>query len=181
MEASAPLTADQRTAVLAHVGNLVFTWSNNESMFLYLLQILMRSDFDTAAITFVSLNTTRARLDLVRRLAKSKIPDREMVRKVERLIERFNDCTRVRNEFNHCIYQLNERGEITHTGVLRIVESKDAVQYASVRKLDGDRLREINLTVRRLTKLNRDLWAILPELERAVQLAARQGKRAVPA
>jgi hypothetical protein len=175
MEVHAPETADQRTNVLAHIGNLVFTWSNNESMFLYLLQILMRCDFDTAAITFVSLNTTRARLDLVRRLAKSKVKEPEMVRRVERLIERFSECTKLRNEFNHCIYQLDDKGQITHTGVLRIVETKEAVQYASVRKLDADRLREINLTVRRLTKLNRDLWAILPDLEQTMRQPPPRG------
>lgn len=179
MDAHAPQTAEQRTVILAHVGNLVFTWSNNESMFIYLLQILMRSDFNSAAITFVSLNTTRARLDLIRRLSKSKIKDREVIRKVERLIERFNECTRVRNEFNHCIYQLDDAGRITHTGVLRITETRDAVQYATVRKLDSERLKEINLTVRKLTRLNRDLWAFLPELEAAIAQAAK-AKPAAP-
>lgn len=169
MEASAPLTADQRTQILAHVGNLIFTWSNNESIFIYLLMVLLECDFDAATITFISLNTTRARLDLIRRLTKAKIRDAETVRKVERIIDRFNECTKVRNEFNHCIYQMNERGEITHTNVLKISETKTGLQYAVIRPIDQARLKEISSTIKKLTKLNRDLWAFLPELERKVR------------
>src|SRR5688572_2121070 len=87
IEAEAPHTSVQRTHILALIGNLFYTWSNNESVFIYLLMVLLESDFDAAAITFVSLNTTRARLDLIRRLAKAKVRDPETVRKVERLID----------------------------------------------------------------------------------------------
>jgi hypothetical protein len=165
IEAKAPLTSDQRTHVLALIGNLIYAWSNNESVFIYLLMVLLESDFDAAAITFVSLNTTRARLDLIRRLAKAKVKDHDTIHKVERLIDRFNECTRVRNEFNHCIYQVDERGQITHTNTLRISETADVVGFASVRPLDASRIRQISTTIRKLTKLNRELWAFLPELE----------------
>ena len=42
--ASAPSTADRRTLILALIGNLVSSWSNNESLFIYVLMILMRTD-----------------------------------------------------------------------------------------------------------------------------------------
>ena len=168
MEAVAAQSADQRTNVLALIGNLNFSWSNNESMFIYLLMVLLETDFTSAAITFVTLNTTRARLDLIRRLSKHKVPDPAITRKLERLIERFNRCTKLRNEFNHCIYQLDERGQITHTNVLRIQESKKEMRIATLKELDAARLREITNAIRRLTTLNRDIWAFLPELEAAV-------------
>lgn len=165
IEARSSLTVDQRTSILALIGNLIFTWSNNESVFIYLLMVLLESDFDAAAITFVSLNTTRARLDLIRRLAKAKIRDPETVRKIERLMARFNECTKVRNEFNHCIYQMDESGQITHTNVLKISETSAGVKYAVIRPIDEARMKQMTSTVRKLTKLNRDLWAFLPELE----------------
>jgi hypothetical protein len=181
IEAKAPHTSDQRTQVLALIGNLVYTWSNNESVFIYLLMVLLESDFDAAAITFVSLNTTRARLDLIRRLTKAKVKDPETVRKVERLIERFNECTRVRNEFNHCIYQMDGRGRITHTSTLRISETADEVGFATARPLDAARMRQIAATIRRLTKLNRDLWTFLPVLEdRVRQSEARRSGNGSP-
>ncbi len=178
IDASAYETAEDRTRILALIGNLVFTWSNNESMFIYFLMVLLRSDFSSAAITFVSLNTTRARLDLVRRLAKEKVKDPKLLRRVERLIERFNACTKVRNEFNHCIYQLNEAGQFTHTTILRVSEKKSSIEFAEVREFDQKRVAEMTRTVRKLTVLNRDLWAFLPELERHIEAQLRAAKSA---
>lgn len=169
IDAAAPQSADQRTRILALIGNLVFTWSNNESMFIYLLMALLETDFKSATITFVSLNTTRARLDLIRRLTKAKLVDRETIKKVERLIERFNDCTKVRNEFIHCIYQIDEKGQITHTNVLKVTETKNEIQFAVTREFDERRMRELSNTVRKLRTINRDLWSFLPLFERQIK------------
>lgn len=169
MEAAAPSSAGQRHDIVAHVGNLVFTWSNNESLFIYLLQVLLDTDFEAAAITFITLNTTRARLDLVRRLTKLRVRDPEVVHKVEKLIERFNDCTKLRNELNHSIYELDAAGCITHSSELRVSETKDGLRLASRRPFDAARIRQIEATVRKLTKLNRELWAFMPELERTLR------------
>lgn len=168
IEAEAISTAEQRKFVLALIGNLIFSWSNNESMFIYLLMALMKTDLDSAVITFATLNTTRARLDLIRRLAKAKLDDPAMIKKIEKLMERFNKCTRVRNEFNHCIYKVNEKGEITHTTILRIRETKSDVKISTMREIDKRRINEITSTIERLKVINRDLWNILPELEKAV-------------
>lgn len=175
IDASAASSAAQRTEVLALIGNLVFTWSNNESMFIYVLMLLMRVDFETAAITFVSLNTTRARLDLIRRLAKTKCQDAAAQRKLEKLIDRFNECTKVRNDFNHCIYQLDATGRITHTNVLRIVEDKKGLRFADLRAVDRKRLDEVASTIRKLTVLNRDMWTFLGELEKVQGVRRPQG------
>lgn len=175
IEAAASASAGQRHDIVAHVGNLVFTWSNNESLFIYLLQVLLETDFEAAAITFVSLNTSRARLDLVRRLAKARVRDGETIRKLEKLIEQFNDCTKLRNELNHSIYELDSNGRITHSSELRITETKETIKLASRRAFDAARIRQIETTVKKLTKLNRDLWAFIPELERAVRMRKPQG------
>jgi len=159
-------SAEQRTEILALIGNLMFSWSNNESVFIYFLMVLLDTDFTSAAITFLSLNTTRARLDLIRRLAKTKIGDEEVVDRLENLISRFQRCTRTRNDLNHCIYQMNDHGEITHTTVLRISESKGDFKIATVRALNKRRINEITGVIRRLTKLNRELWEFLAELKK---------------
>ena len=46
--------------VLALIGNLICSWSNNESLFIYVLMILLRTDEASAAVVFATLNTTRA-------------------------------------------------------------------------------------------------------------------------
>lgn len=165
MSAQAEKSAEQRTEILALIGNLMFSWSNNESVFIHYLMTLLETDFTSAAVTFLSLNTTRARLDLIRRLARTKIDDEDMLNNLEKLISRFQRCTKTRNDLNHCIYQMNKKGEITHTTVLRISESKNDFKIATVRALDKRRINEITGVIRRLTKLNRDLWEFLPKLE----------------
>jgi DNA integrity scanning protein DisA with diadenylate cyclase activity len=165
IDAAAAQSAEKRAAVLALVGNLVFSWSNNESMFIYVLMLLMDTDEVAAAIVFATLNTTRARLELIQRLAKARLGDRSTAQELEGLIRRFNACTRVRNEFNHSMFTVNERGEITHTQAMRIQESRGRMRFGVRKDVDENRLRELNDTIAELARLNRDIWEFLPRLE----------------
>lgn len=51
LAAAAPASADRRTSVLALIGNLICSWSNNESLFIYVLMILLRTFHATTAGT----------------------------------------------------------------------------------------------------------------------------------
>ncbi|HEV2560171.1 MAG TPA: hypothetical protein VGU45_16230 [Microvirga sp.] len=165
IEAAALDTASRRTLILALIGNISFSWSNNESMFIYVIMLLLDTDETAAAIVFSTLNTTRARLDLVERLAAVKISDREIAARLKELIERFDACNRVRNELNHSMYVLNETGEITHTQSMRITGSRGRLKFGGMRPVDDGRLREMEDVIAGLRALNRDLWAFLPALE----------------
>ncbi len=165
IEAVAPKSADRRTSILALIGNLVFSWSNNESMFIYLLMILLKSDQTSAAIVFATLNTTRARLDLIQRLAKIQVKDRAIAKQLNNMIDRFNEYTRIRNEFNHCMYKVSPRGDITHTHSIRIVETRKRLQLGEVKPMDDARMKEMVETIQGLKTLNRDIWDFLPRLQ----------------
>jgi hypothetical protein len=165
VESVAPRTAPRRTMVLALIGNLVFSWSNNESMFIFVLMILMRTDERTAAIVFATLNTTRARLDLVSRLARERITDKEVFSELSTIVERFNEHTRARNELTHCHFSLDKTGEITHTQTMRISETASGVRLGASRRMDQDRLNEMARVIRALRQLNRQLWNFLPKLQ----------------
>lgn len=165
IDAVAPKSADRRTSVLALIGNLVFSWSNNESLFIYLLMILLRTDQTSAAIVFATLNTTRARLDLIQRLAKTQVTDRAITRTLDDIVNRFNEYTRIRNEFNHCMYKVSGRGDITHTHSIRIIETRKRLQLGEVKPMDGARIKEMVETIQGLKQLNRDIWSFLPRLE----------------
>jgi hypothetical protein len=164
-EAVAHQSASRRTFILAVIGNLVYSWSNNESMFIYVLMLLMRTDQASATVVFATLNTTRARLDLVERLAKLKIKDRAVEKELERIVTKFNDYTRIRNEFNHCMYTVDQHGEITHTHSIRVHGGRGRLQLGVVRKLDEPRIQEMLDAIRRLTELNREIWDFLPRLQ----------------
>jgi hypothetical protein len=165
IEAAAHQSVNRRTFILAVIGNLVYSWSNNESMFIYVLMLLMRTDETSATVVFATLNTTRARLDLVERLAKIKIKDRAIEKELDRIVAKFNEFTRIRNEFNHCMYTVDQHGEITHTHSIRMHTGRGGLQLGVVRKLDEPRIQEMLDAVRSLTRLNRDIWDFLPRLQ----------------
>jgi hypothetical protein len=165
IEASAHQSVNRRTFILAAIGNLVYGWSNNESMFIYVIMLLMNTDEPSAAIVFATLNTTRARLDLVDRLAKIKIRDKAIAKTLEKIVTRFNELTRMRNEFNHCMYTVGEHGEITHTRSIRLQEVRGQLQLGVVRDMDDARIKEMMDAIRNQTQLNRDIWEFLPRLQ----------------
>lgn len=165
LDASAQRSADRRTLILASIGSLVFNWSNNESMLIYVIMLLMNTDEAAAAIVFSTLNTTRARLDLIQRLAKVKITDKAVAKRLSKLIDEFNRCTKLRNEFNHSMYAVNARGEVTHTNSMRIRETRSGLQFGEVRDMDDARLDEMAEAIRDLTTLNRAIWDFLPLLQ----------------
>jgi hypothetical protein len=173
IEAAALGSADRRTMILTLIGKLIFSWSNNESMFIYIMMILMRTDQTSAAVVFTTLNTTRARLELIERLAKINLTHKPTARALDKIIERFNACTRVRNDFNHCMYNLNERGEIISTHSLRIQVERGGLRLGTVRPMDDTRVKELNETIDELKNLNRDIWAFLPNLEQQMAATAK--------
>ena len=56
--------------VLLLVGQLNYSWTNTESLLIHLIAGLARVDKETAIVIFLTLNTSKARIDLVERLAK---------------------------------------------------------------------------------------------------------------
>lgn len=162
---AAPASADRRTLVLALIGNLITSWSNNESLFIYVLMILLRTDRASAALTFATLNTTRARLDLIQRLARVAIRDKDLTRALTGLIDRFNVSTHVRNELNHCMFIFDASGMITHTQSMRIVQTRNSLRFGETKPMDDARLQEMVRTTKEMTRINRDIWEFLPRLE----------------
>ena len=49
--------------ILLLIGQLNYTWTNTESLLIYLIAGLANVDKETAVIIFLTLNTTRARID----------------------------------------------------------------------------------------------------------------------
>lgn len=178
VEAAAPAFADRQGRVMALIGNLILSWSNNESMFVYVLMVLLDIDDVSAALVFTSLNTTRAKIDLVRRLAALKIRDPALAQAFTRLLRRFDSCTKVRNEFNHCVYNLDGNGEIVTTHIMRVQEGHGQLSIGSTRAMDEARVREITDVIRQLKRLNRDIWAFLPVLRAHVEAMSVAGRLA---
>jgi len=52
LEAAARRSSEQRLTLLAQIGDLNFAWSNNESMFIYVLMLLLDTSEPAAAIPY---------------------------------------------------------------------------------------------------------------------------------
>jgi hypothetical protein len=94
-----------------------------------------------------------------------QIKDPAIDKTLSKLISRFNECTRIRNEFNHCMYMVDDHGEITHTHSIKIIETRKKLKFGEVRAMDDKRLKEMVGTTRELKALNRDIWNFLPRLD----------------
>jgi len=168
IEKAARDTAADRQNLMTLIGQLVFSWSNNESLLIYVLMLLLKTDERSAAVVFSTLNTTRARLDLVRRLSLLHLHDRAVRAEIDKTIELFNDANRIRNEFMHAMYLVNEHGEITHTQMLRFIERKGRVSFGDRQPIDAKRIKALIDVDDRLRQLNRQLWDLLPRLQAAM-------------
>jgi hypothetical protein len=154
------------------IGQLVFSWSNNESLLIYVLMVLLQTDEPAAATVFSTLNTTRARLDLVSRLGRIKLADREARAALERVVRRFNEINKVRNEFLHAMYAVDAKGLITHTQTMRLIKKSGRLSFGQQQAIDQERVEGLLRTCNELRALNRQIWDLLPELAKAVELAS---------
>ncbi len=177
-EPAATQSLDRGTMVLALIGNLFVNWSNNESLLVYLIDLFMDGNrpsaepaaFDdepspSSVIVFSTLNTTRARIDLIKRLSRFNIADPHLQNELDRLLARFEATTRVRNEFNHAMYLVDETsGELTHTQSTRIVQQGGKLKFGAKKKIDQARIRTLKQTIQEMCDLNRDIRDLLGRL-----------------
>ncbi|OKL44791.1 hypothetical protein [Pseudovibrio exalbescens] len=168
LERIAQEKAGQRNLLFALIGNMSYCWSNNESMFIYVLQYLIRTDEITATIIFGTLNTTRARIDLVERLAEAKLADKDAATQLRRIIRRFNECTKLRNEFNHSVFKTDSEGAITHTHSMRIQRRNGQLHLGELKPVDQQRIEAMGAAIKKMVKLNREIWQFLPMLRQAM-------------
>ncbi|BCB19674.1 hypothetical protein [Bosea sp. ANAM02] len=161
-------SSPRRLTFMTLAGDLNLAWSNDESLFIYLLMLLLRTDERAAAIVFATLNTTRARLDLVQRLAKIAPLEKAVRGELNDIVERFSAATRLRNDLSHATFVIDAEGEITHTQHMKVEESRGNLRFGLRKPVDDDRLEEIARMIQDLHALNRRIWDLMPVLEAAM-------------
>lgn len=158
---SAPIT--RFPEVLLLVGQLNYTWTNTESLLIYLIAGLAKVEKETAVIIFLTLNTTRARIELVERLAKMAKTSPACREKVLAVTDRLNRQAKLRNKFSHCIYSFDETGTRVSTQMMRIFDSKDAIKYGKMEELDDSEMKRITASIQAITEINKDIWKIVED------------------
>jgi hypothetical protein len=144
--------------ILLRVGQLNYTWTNTESLFIHVIAGLAGVDKDVAIMIFLTLSTTSARLDLVDRLAKLPRTPQEQRKEVLALTQRFRKESTLRNKYNHCIYSFDPEGGPPNTIMMRIADRKNHVLVGKQEKADDREIANIDAAIARLKVLNLDIW-----------------------
>lgn len=146
--------------VLLLVGQMNYTWTNTESLLIYLIGGLAKVDKETAAIVFLTLNTPRARIDLVERLAKMSKTPAECRAEILDVTRKLTLQAGLRNKFNHCIYSFDPESGRSATQLMRIFDSKDEIKYGKMEDLDQGEIAKIKKSISALIDINKSVWAI---------------------
>ncbi len=147
--------------VLQLIGRLTYSWTNTESLLIHLIAGLARVDKETALVIFLTLNTTRARVDLVERLAKLDRVPSEQRRRVLELTGEFMALSALRNRYSHSIYAFDLETGTARTILMRISDRKDAIKMGLSMDLDEAARKDMETALSDLAELNRKLWSLI--------------------
>ncbi len=146
--------------ILLLLGQLNYTWTNTESLLIHMIAGLALSDKETAIVIFLTLNTPRARIDLVERLAKMQKTPADCRSEILDVTRRLSEEAKLRNKYNHCIYSFDPDSGRGLTQSMRIFESKDEIKYGKIEELDDQEINRIRASIKSLIDINQCFWRI---------------------
>lgn len=150
-------------AFLLLVGRLNYAWTNTESLLIHLIAGLAEVDKETATVIFLTLNTTRARIDLVERLSKLDRVSAEERDPVLALTGRIQRQSALRNRYNHCIYAFDPENGNLHTILMRIADRKDTLKIGQSTPLNDAAAEDIETAISELTAINHGIWQVIAQ------------------
>jgi len=156
--------------VLLSVGRLNYVWTNTESLLIYIIAHLLNVEKEAAVVVFLTLNTTRARIDLVERLAKLSSTPAADRKAVLSAMSRLKKESKMRNKYNHCIYSFDEKGEISSTQLMRLVEDDKEIRYGKVERMDDREMELLEKSIAEIVNISKALWAFIHASPRIVAL-----------
>ena len=151
--------------LMSLLGQLNYTWTNTESILIHLIAGLSKTDKETAVVIFLTLNTTRARVDLVERLAKLKntpVEQRDAVLPLTRMVVKLSS---LRNHYNHSIYAFDPDTGAARTIKMRIADRKTNIKVGQASDIDADAIAEIEMALTEIAQLNRDFWDVVHKFD----------------
>ncbi len=148
-------------AFLLMAGRLNYAWTNTESLLIHLIAGLAPVDKETAVVIFLTLNTARARVDLVDRMAKMPDKDPQVRDDILQCTKAMMRVSALRNRYNHCIYAFDPDGGNPRSILMRIADRKDGLKMGQTNSIDEDALAGINAALSDLSALNTRIWQII--------------------
>ena len=161
-DTSVPATFNK---LLLLVGQMNYAWTNTESLLIHLIAGLSGVDKQVATIIFLTLNTTRARLDLVERLSKLERENTKCRDDILEVTRKFSRVSKVRNKYNHCIYSFDPASANTSTIQMRILDSKTSIKLGKNETIDEAELRRVRAAIADIEKVNLEIWELVKRHE----------------
>lgn len=147
-------------AVLLRVGRLNYAWSNTESLLIHLLAGLTGMAQNAAVVVFLSIPSTRGRIELAERLAKLRLAPGPQLTELLELTSRFAKLSTVRHRYNHSIWSFQDDGSVA-TILMRIADRRDRIHMGRRQSQGGDELTRLDRELEDMAQLNRDIWQFL--------------------
>ncbi len=147
--------------ILRRVGRLNYTWTNTESLLIHLIAGLAGVEKDAAVVIFLTLSTTRARVDLVQRLAKLEKVDAALRDEILGVTSRLTKESTLRNKYNHCIYSFDPEEGRLQTIMMRIQDRRKDIRVGKTEPVTRNETTNIDASIERLEQLNVDIWTLV--------------------
>ena len=149
-------------AFLLLIGKLNYAWTNTESLLIHVIAGLSGMDKETATVVFLTLNTTRARIDLVERLSKLDKAKHERVA-ILALTGRIQKQSGLRNRYNHCIYAFDAEGGNPRSILMRISDRNDKLMMGQTNLLDQAAADDVEAAIQEMSSINQDIWRLIAD------------------
>ncbi len=147
--------------ILLRVGRLNYTWTNTESLLIHLIAGLAKVKKDVAVVLFLTLNTTRARVDLVERLAKLPDVQVDLRDDILDITGRLVRQASLRNKYNHCIYSFDPDHGRIQTIMMRIQDRRKDIKVGKMETITPKEADHIDECIANLERLNTDIWTLV--------------------
>lgn len=162
-DTSGPVPPPEFDDFLLRIGRINYAWTNTESLLIHLIAGLVPCDKDRATIIHLTLNTSRARLDLVDRLAKHdpcQLTEAARARVLD-VSGRMKRLSGLRNRLNHSIYAFDPDGGPVRAIEMRIADRKKGLRLGGETALDDATLADLDRALSDIQAINREIWTIL--------------------
>lgn len=147
--------------ILLLVGQMNYSWTNTESLLIHIIAGLAGIDKETAIVIFLTLNTTRARLDLVDRLAKMNRIDESARDEILSITREMVRVLKHKNRYNHCLYSFDADGTQAKTIMMRIAETKNSIKIGKTQDLNSMEIDKIKQSIATIEAINHRTWALI--------------------
>ena len=150
---------DHLDAILLRIGRLNYAWSNTESLLVHLMAGLGGMRKEAATIVFLSIGTTRGRIELVERMAKAFLPKNQQQRLLD-LMAQFSRLSAIRNRYNHSLWSFEEDGSVS-TIMMRIADRRDKIHMGQRQSVGPREIERLDQDLAKLAEVNAQIWNFL--------------------